>query len=239
MFSTLFGLISFVALIYLIVEFILFLKNRNDVKKKYKYKKHLLIGIIVFAVTIVVGSIISPNDSDNNKNKSEKTEKKADDSKSKEKSDKQKQADAKKKQDEQKKQQAKKDKEAQDKKEAKLVADTKKKNMAKNYEEYKQALSSVPEQTNGVISSAYIDPESHQTDVVLSADAIQTNDAQMREVAHSAWNAIHKICDAYRVSDNDDSDKSIAASININTPSGDTIAKSSLFTQSFKYVGMK
>lgn len=201
----------------------MFLSYKDDRKKDKNSSdtKTGLVFLIVFAVLslILFAFLVSPSSSDDKKSSEPKTEKKAT-----------------KKTPKKEKSKKESDKEKADKKEKAEVAALRKKNMAKNLEDYKDELSQASAKTDGAIADAYISKENGETIVVLSDDALDLNDNQLQAVSHSAWNAIDRMQDNYRIKENEDAHG--AELIEIQDSAGDTIATTS-FMGDFKYKGMK
>ncbi|MCL0312838.1 hypothetical protein M2S00_06925 [Apilactobacillus sp. TMW 2.2459] len=123
-------------------------------------------------------------------------------------------------------------KKQEDKKEADLVKATKENNEKKHLAAYKKDLNTIPDKTKGIISKAYIDESgSEQTTVVLSDEALDVSDSELKNIAHEAYNYMSSF-----ISDHTPfPDDSQADSIRIIDSSGNLIAKTSW--GNFKYVG--
>ncbi|WP_353486099.1 hypothetical protein [Apilactobacillus xinyiensis] len=123
-------------------------------------------------------------------------------------------------------------KKAEDKKEADFVKTTKEDNEKKNLAAYKKDLNTIPEKTKGIISKAYIDESgSEQTTVVLSNEALNVSDNELKNIAHEAYNYMENFISNYKPLPDD----SLADSIRIIDSSGNLIAKTSW--GNYKYVG--
>ncbi|USS85047.1 hypothetical protein M3M35_07090 [Fructilactobacillus myrtifloralis] len=221
--------------------------NKSSKPKEAKqYKWLTIIAAIIGAISLISFVASLGSSSNDNKPKTEKTTKK---SNSKAKEDKEKEEAKKLKLESDKKEQAekqeqakkkkaedKKYKEEMDKKEAAEVKKAKAKNDENNLTEYANALGQLPEKSNGAISDAYVDPESNQTVIVLSDEALGLNDNELKDVSKAAWELAQNLIDNYKLRNN----KKVNAQTDvlIKDTSGNVIAKSSFFG-GFKYVANK
>ncbi|TPR40443.1 cell envelope integrity protein TolA [Apilactobacillus micheneri] len=214
-------LLFVVCFIFCITYLVKYLSYKD---KRRLYKGPLIFFSIATAILFVYGAFTSDLNPNSEASKDEKQEQKLDEQ--------QKEKEAKINHQKEIKAKQKAKQEAEDKKEKQQTADLKKKNEQKNLQSYKEELTKIPGKTHNLISKAYIDDSgSEQTTIVLSDEAMNVSDSELKNVAHSAYNAVQSIIDNYKPFPED----SFADKIRITDSSGDLIAKSSMFDE-FKFV---
>lgn len=187
-------------------------------KNKRKGWGSLFVFLTIFCLLISIGISADKDDSNSNKSSKNKTEKVA--TKKKEKSKPTANATSSK-------------PKSKDNEDAKVKA-TKKANDQKNFDDYKNALTTLPDQSNGALTKAYVDNDSGNTVLVLSDDALSLSSNELKSVCKSAWNLGIKMSNSYMPGDNSVGNASKYITIEDNT--GNRLAHTSLFG-SFKYDG--
>ncbi|HCD07177.1 MAG TPA: hypothetical protein DEQ50_02730 [Lactobacillus sp.] len=187
-------------------------------KNKSKGWGSLFVFLTIFCLLISIGISADKDDSNSNKSSKNKTEKVA--TKKKEKSKPTANATSSK-------------PKSKDNEDAKVKA-TKKANDQKNFDDYKNALTTLPDQSNGALTNAYVDNDSGNTVLVLSDDALSLSSNELKSVCKSAWDLGIKMSSSYMPGDSSVGDASKYITIEDNT--GNRLAHTSLFG-SFKYDG--
>lgn len=187
-------------------------------KNKRKGWGSLFVFLTIFCLLISIGISADKDDSNSNKSSKNKTEKVA--TKKKEKSKPTANATSSK-------------PKSKDNEDAKVKA-TKKANDQKNFDDYKNALTTLPDQSNGALTKAYVDNDSGNTVLVLSDDALSLSSNELKSVCKSAWDLGIKMSSSYMPGDNSVGDAS--KYITIEDSTGNRLAHTSLFG-SFKYDG--
>lgn len=123
---------------------------------------------------------------------------------------------------------------AESKSEDASIAKVRNKNEHANFDKLQQDISNIPAKTQNAITSATFDKTSNTVELTLTDDALNENDAQLKNLVHTAWTAGNSLVQSdgpYPSSQN-------AISVSVVDSSGNQLGHSSMFGD-FKYDGNK